>query len=73
MVGHFNTVMKTTLTTYMDLIIFIDWNGEGMVIIRANSLDHAEEITSTDPMHQSGARNFTVDHGYLTKGIFKFR
>lgn len=51
----------------------IDWNGEGMVIIRANSLDHAEEITSTDPMHQSGARNFTVDHGYLTKVIFKFR
>ena len=22
----------------------IDWNGEGMVIIRANSLDHAKQI-----------------------------
>ena len=38
----------------------IDWNGEGMVIIRANSLDHANQIAATDPMHQSGARNFTV-------------
>ena len=41
----------------------IDWNGEGMVIIRANSLDHAKQIAASDPMHQSGARNFTVRPG----------
>ena len=38
----------------------IDWNGEGMVIIRANSIDHAKEIANSDPMHKSGARSFTV-------------
>ena len=32
----------------------IDWNGEGMVIIRANSIDHTKEIsqTNSDPMHK---------------------
>ena len=46
----------------------IDWNGEGMVIIRANSLDHANQIAATDPMHQSGARNFTVRPWLLNEG-----
>ena len=38
----------------------IDWNGEELVIIRANSIDHAKEIASTDFMRKSGARSFTV-------------
>ena len=46
----------------------IDWNGEGMVIIRANSIDHAKEIASTDPMHKSGARSFTVRPWLLNEG-----
>ncbi|MDA9973300.1 YciI family protein [Alphaproteobacteria bacterium] len=46
----------------------IDWNGEGMVIIRANSLDHAKQIAAYDPMHQSGARNFTVRPWLLNEG-----
>ena len=46
----------------------IDWNGEGMVIIRANSLDHAKQIAASDPMHQSGARNFTVRPLLLIEG-----
>ena len=46
----------------------IDWNGEGMVIIRANSLDHANQIAASDPMHQSGARNFTVRPWLLNEG-----
>ena len=46
----------------------IDWNGEGMVIIRANSLDHAKKIAASDPMHQSGARNFTVRPWLLNEG-----
>ena len=46
----------------------IDWNGEGMVIIRANSLDHAKQNGASDPMHQSGARNFTVRPWLLNEG-----
>jgi uncharacterized protein YciI len=46
----------------------IDWNGEGMVIIRANSVNHAKEIASSDPMHKSGARSFTVRPWLLNEG-----
>ena len=46
----------------------IDWNGEGMVIIRANSIDHAKEIANSDPMHKSGARSFTVRPWLLNEG-----
>ena len=44
------------------------WNGEGMVIIRADSLDHAREIAATDPMHSSGARSFKVRPWLLNEG-----
>ncbi|MCP4817842.1 MAG: hypothetical protein GY883_01550 [Shimia sp.] len=44
------------------------WNGEGMVIIRAESLEHAKEIAATDPMHSSGARSFTVRPWLLNEG-----
>lgn len=44
------------------------WNGEGMVIIRADSLAHAREIAETDPMHASGARSFTVRPWLLNEG-----
>lgn len=46
----------------------IDWNGEGMVIIRANSIEHAKEIASSDPMHKSGARSFTLRPWLLNEG-----
>ena len=46
----------------------IDWNREGMVIIRANSIDHANEIASTNPMRKSGARSFTVRPWLLNEG-----
>ena len=46
----------------------IDWGGEGMVIIRANSLSEAKEIAETDPMHKSGARSFTVRPWLLNEG-----
>jgi uncharacterized protein YciI len=45
-----------------------DWNGEGMVIIRANSLAHAHEIAASDPMHQSGARSFKIRPWLLNEG-----
>ncbi|MEM8700310.1 MAG: YciI family protein [Pseudomonadota bacterium] len=44
------------------------WNGEGMVIIRADSLAHAREIAETDPMHASGARSFKVRPWLLNEG-----
>ncbi len=44
------------------------WNGEGMVIIRADSLAHAREIAASDPMHSSGARSFTVRPWLLNEG-----
>ena len=33
---------------------------EAMVIIRADSLEAAEEIAANDPMHESGARSYRV-------------
>lgn len=44
------------------------WNGEGMVIIRADSLAHARKIAETDPMHSSGARSFTIRPWLLNEG-----
>ena len=35
-----------------------NWEGEGMVIIRADALEAAEEIAANDPMHESGARSY---------------
>lgn len=45
-----------------------NWNGEGMVIIRANSLDDAKKIANGDPMHASGARSFRVRPWLLNEG-----
>jgi uncharacterized protein YciI len=45
-----------------------DWNGEGMVIIRAQSLKEAHEIASKDPMHMSGARTFKIRPWLLNEG-----
>jgi uncharacterized protein YciI len=44
------------------------WEGEGMVIIRAASLDEAKAIAASDPMHSSGARTFTVRPWLLNEG-----
>jgi len=44
------------------------WEGEGMVIIRAGSLDEAKAIAATDPMHKAGARNYSVRPWLLNEG-----
>ena len=44
------------------------WHGEGMVVLRADSLDHARQIANQDPMHSSGARKFTVRPWLLNEG-----
>ena len=45
-----------------------NWNGEGMVIIRAGSLAEADAIAAADPMHRSGARTYTVRPWLLNEG-----
>lgn len=49
------------------------WEGEGMVVIRADSLAHAREIAASDPMHASGAREFTVRPWLINEGGFNLR
>ena len=44
------------------------WEGEGMVIIRADNLAHARVIAESDPMHASGARSFTVRPWLVNEG-----
>ncbi len=44
------------------------WNGEGMVILRADNLADARQIAAQDPMHSSGARTFTVRPWLLNEG-----
>jgi uncharacterized protein YciI len=44
------------------------WEGEGMVIVRAASIDEARRIAEADPMHKSGARSFTVRPWLLNEG-----
>lgn len=45
-----------------------EWQGEGMVIIRADSLAEAHQIAEADPMHKSGARKFRVRPWLLNEG-----
>ena len=49
------------------------WNGEGMFVIRADSLDHARRIADGDPMHSSGARSYTVRPWMLNEGGFELK
>lgn len=50
-----------------------DWNGEGMVIVRAQSLNDAQRIAAADPMHASGARSFVVRPWLLNEGSLTVR
>jgi uncharacterized protein YciI len=45
-----------------------EWDGEGMVVIRAKSLAEATEIALLDPMHTSGARTFRVRPWFVNEG-----
>jgi uncharacterized protein YciI len=49
------------------------WEGEGMVIIRAESLAEAKRIAASDPMHKSGARTFTVRPWLLNEGTLTIK
>jgi len=49
------------------------WRGEGMVVVRAQSLDEARAIADKDPMHASGARTFEVRPWLINEGTLTLR
>ncbi|WP_176248345.1 YciI family protein [Sulfitobacter sp. HGT1] len=49
------------------------WEGEGMVVIRAASRAEAIAIAERDPMHQCGARTFTVRPWMINEGSISVR
>jgi hypothetical protein len=49
------------------------WEGEGMVIVRANSLAEAKALAASDPMHKAGARSYTVRPWLLNEGTVTVR
>ena len=51
---------------WTDDVIYFE--GEGMFVYRASSIDHARELAAADPMHQCGARSFTVRPWLVNEG-----
>lgn len=49
------------------------WDGDGMFVIRASSMEHARELAASDPMHQCGARSFTVRPWLVNEGGLNLR
>jgi len=47
-----------------------EWSGEGMIIVRADSLAAAKAIAEADPMHSSGARRFRIRPWLLNEGSY---
>ena len=45
--------------------------GVGMIVYRAESLEAATAITAADPMHQSGARDYTIRRWLVNEGSFQ--
>ena len=44
------------------------WDGDGMVIIRAESMAAAKAIADDDPMHKAGARTYNIRPWLLNEG-----
>ncbi|MGY2161252.1 YciI family protein [Pseudomonas tolaasii] len=44
------------------------WDGDGLFIIRAASIEHANRIAAQDPMHKCGARAFSVRPWLVNEG-----
>lgn len=49
------------------------WRGEGMVVVRAESLEAARAIAAKDPMHATGARTFEVRPWLINEGTLTLR
>lgn len=50
-----------------------EWNGEGIVVVRAASRKDAEAIAAKDPMHVSGARSYRVRPWMINEGTINLR
>lgn len=50
-----------------------EWEGEGMVIVRAASIDEAKAIAERDPMHKAGARTFRIRPWLINEGSVTIR
>ncbi|MEO4043501.1 YciI family protein [Hoeflea sp. CAU 1731] len=49
------------------------WEGEGLVVARAESREGAIAIAERDPMHVSGARSFRVRPWLINEGTLSLR
>ena len=49
------------------------WEGEGLVVIRAESRAAAIRIAESDPMHKAGAREFRVRPWMINEGTVTVR
>ncbi len=47
-----------------------EWLGEGLFMYRAGSIEEAQRIAESDPMHSSGARTFTIREWMLNEGTY---
>lgn len=45
----------------------------GLIIIRATSLDDAQQIADADPMHRGGARTYTIHEWTVNEGGLEVR
>jgi uncharacterized protein YciI/uncharacterized protein YbjT (DUF2867 family) len=50
-----------------------EFDGTGIVIIRARNIDHAREIAEADPMHKMGIRRFELTPWIQNEGIQQIR
>ncbi len=50
-----------------------NWAGEGMVVVRADSIAEATVIAERDPMHKAGARSFKVRPWLINEGSMTIR
>jgi uncharacterized protein len=49
------------------------FEGDGLLIYRASSVENAREIATADPLHTSGARTFTIRPWLLNDGSITIR
>lgn len=48
-------------------------NGSGMIMYRADSLEHATQIANDDPFHKLGFRKFRIARWRVSEGTFTLR
>jgi uncharacterized protein len=49
------------------------FEGDGMLIYRANSVEEAQKLAEADPMHKNGAREFKIRPWLLNDGSITIR